>query len=299
MEATIVNVQKYSVHDGPGIRTTIFFKGCPLKCWWCHNPESLNPSEEIVQCSEKCTGCGRCVSKCSEDAIHIKNGDPFVELEKCKLCGKCAEFCISEAREHIGKVVSVGDIMDKIKKDIIFYEESGGGVTFSGGEPLMHSEFLNETLKRCKVLGINTTVDTCGYAAWERFEKIQDKVDLFLYDLKIFNDEKHIKYTGVSNAVILENLKKLSDLGKDIYIRMPIIRGINDDDEHIDGSVDFISKLNIKQVNILPYHRFGMDKYQKLSMSYKLSGDEKPLDKTIDKIVKKFRNRNIKVKVGG
>ena len=299
MKATIVNVQKYSVHDGPGIRTTIFFKGCPLKCWWCHNPESLKPSEEIIQCAEKCTGCGRCASKCSEEAIQIKNGNPFIELEKCKLCGKCADLCISEAREHIGKVVSVEDIMNNIKKDIVFYEESGGGVTFSGGEPLIHTKFLIEVLKRCKLLGINTTVDTCGYAPWESFEQIHDKVDLFLYDLKIFDDEKHVKYTGVSNKLILENLKKLSDLGKDIYLRMPIIRGINDDDEHINGCLEFISKLNIKQVNILPYHKFGMDKYEKLNMSYKLSGNEKPLDKTIDNIVKKFRNRNIKLEVGG
>ena len=299
MKGTIVNVQRYSVYDGPGIRTTIFFKGCPLKCWWCHNPENIDLKEEVMSCEDKCTKCGRCIKICREEAIKLKNGNPFVELEKCKSCGRCAEFCISEAKEHIGKEVHVNELMDHIKKDIPFYEESGGGVTFSGGEPLMQGEFLNEVLKRCKNLNINTTLDTCGYSNWEKIEKIHDKVDLFLYDLKIFNDEKHIKYTGVSNKLILENLKKLSSLGKNIYVRMPIIKGISDDVDHIDNCVKFLSKLNILQVNLLPYHKLGMDKYKKLDKEYKLTGEEKPSDKEMKKIVEKFRVAGIKVKVGG
>jgi len=299
MKATIINIQKYSVHDGPGIRTTIFFKGCPLKCWWCHNPESLNLGEEIMQCSEKCTGCGKCVGRCSENAIQLKGGNPFIELERCKTCGKCAELCISEAREHVGKGVEIDELMLQIKKDMTFYEESGGGVTFSGGEPLMQTEFLNEILKRCKTLRIDTTVDTCGYAQWGKFEKIHDKVDLFLYDLKIFDDEKHKKYTGVSNKLILANLKKLSSLGKNIFVRMPIIAGINDDDEHVDRSIEFLSNLNILQVNLLPYHKFGMDKYGRLDLEYRLSGEEKPPEKKIEEIVGKFKKAGIKVRVGG
>lgn len=299
MEATIINIQKYSVHDGPGIRTTVFFKGCPLKCWWCHNPESIDPQEEMMLCQDKCTSCGRCVKRCAQEAIELKNGDPFVDLEKCISCGKCAEFCISEAKEHVGRRVHVDELMLQIKKDMTFYEESGGGVTFSGGEPMMHSDFLREVLIRCRDLRINATVDTCGYTSWENFEKIAHMVDLFLYDLKIYDDEKHIKYTGVSNKLILENLKKLSDLGKNIYVRMPIIRGINDDDEHIDKSIDFLSSLNILQVNILPYHKLGMDKYDKLTMEYKLSGGEKPEAKRMTEIEEKFNAAGIKVKIGG
>jgi len=299
MEARIINIQKYSVHDGPGIRTTIFFKGCPLRCWWCHNPESISPQEEIMLCKDKCTGCGRCVKRCAQEAIELKNGDPFVDLEKCISCGKCAEFCISEAKEHVGKSVHMDELMFQIRKDMTFYEESGGGVTFSGGEPLMHSDFLKAVLGRCRDLKINTTVDTCGYTSWENFEKIADDVDLFLYDLKIYDDEKHIKYTGVSNKKILENLKKLSELGKNIYVRMPIIRGINDNDEHIDKSIEFLSNLNILQVNVLPYHKLGMDKYDRLTMEYKLAGDEKPEAERMAEIEEKFRDAGIKVKIGG
>ncbi|MEI6856326.1 trans-4-hydroxy-L-proline dehydratase activase [Psychrilyobacter sp.] len=299
MKGTIVNVQRYSVHDGPGIRTTIFFKGCPLKCWWCHNPENISLKEEEMFYEDKCTGCGRCIKICREEAIKLKNGNPFVELEKCKSCGRCAEFCISGAKEHVGRSVHVDELMVHIKKDIPFYEESGGGVTFSGGEPLMQGEFLNEVLKRCKNLKINTTLDTCGYSDWKKIKKIHDKVDLFLYDLKIFDDEKHIKYTGVSNKLILENLKKLSSLGKNIYVRMPIIKGINDDSEHVDNCVKFLSELNILQVNLLPYHKLGMNKYDRLAKKYKLTGEEKPSDSDMIEIAEKFRIAGIKVKIGG
>lgn len=299
MKGTIVNVQRYSVHDGPGIRTTVFFKGCPLKCWWCHNPENISLKEEMMSCKDKCTNCGRCIKVCREEAIRLKDGNPFVELEKCINCGRCAEFCISEAKEHVGKEVHINELMVHIKKDIPFYEESGGGVTFSGGEPLMQGEFLNEVLKRCKNLNINTTLDTCGYSDWEKIEKIHNKVDLFLYDLKIFDDEKHIKYTGVSNKLILENLKKLSSLGKNIYVRMPIIKGINDDSAHIDNCVKFLSDLNILQVNLLPYHKLGMDKYEKLDKEYKLTGEEKPSEREMEEMAEKFKLAGIKVKIGG
>lgn len=299
ISATTINIQKFSVHDGPGIRTTVFFKGCPLKCWWCHNPESQNQSHEIIYFQERCTRCGVCVKRCEENVIEIEDNVLITDKNKCKLCGKCCDFCPSNAREYVGKEFTVRELMKEIIKDEAFYDESDGGVTFSGGEPLIYADFLKEVLQSCNTRGIHTTLDTCGYAKWESFEKILDKVDLFLYDLKLMNDEKHKKYTGVGNKLILENLNRLSESGCNIFIRMPIIAGVNDDDEHINESVCYLSNLNIIQVNLLPYHKMGMDKYKRLKMEYKLSGMEKPSDEKMNEIAEKFRKVGIKVKVGG
>ncbi|MCT4618026.1 MAG: glycyl-radical enzyme activating protein [Marinisporobacter sp.] len=296
---TIINIQKYSVHDGPGIRTTVFFKGCPLNCWWCHNPESQNFKHEIMFFKERCKGCGTCVKRCPEGCMQLEDKILVIDQEKCTLCGNCTDFCPNGALEYVGKDVTIMELMNEIKKDEIFYEESGGGVTFSGGEPMCQAEFLKELLKECNTREIHTTIDTSGYTDWENFEKIADLVDLFLYDLKIMNDELHKKYIGVSNKSILENLKKLSSRGANIYVRMPIIKGINDDDEHIDESIKFLSNLNITQVNLLPFHKMGMDKYKRLEMEYKLSGMEKPSDEKMMAIQEKFKASGLKVKIGG
>lgn len=299
MKGTIMNIQKYSIHDGPGIRTTVFFKGCPLRCWWCHNPESLRCKHQVMFFEERCTGCGICAKRCPQNAITMNGKIPVVDQSKCNLCGHCTDFCFNNAREYVGKDVTVKELMDEIKKDEMFYDESNGGATFSGGEPLVQVDFLNEVLKACNERRIHTTVDTSGYSSWENLKKIADKVDLFLYDLKFIKNDKHKKYIGVSNEGILENLKNLSDLGSNIYVRMPIIAGINDDDEHIEGSIEFLSDLNILQVNLLPYHKMGMDKYSRLEMEYKLSGMEKPTDERMAEIADQFKKSGIKVKIGG
>lgn len=298
-KGTVINIQKYSVHDGPGIRTTVFFKGCPLNCWWCHNPESQRKEHEIMFFKEKCTGCGVCVKRCPQNAIEIKDNYPVVNKDKCNLCGKCTDFCPNNARQYVGKDMTENEIFKELMKDEIFYEESGGGVTFSGGEPMLHADLINEVLNQCRIKGVHTAIDTSGYVSWDKFDKIRDKVDLFLYDLKLMDNERHKKYIGVDNKIILENLKKLSDNGHNIYIRMPIIVGVNDDDENIDKAIKFISELNIIQVNLLPYHKMGMDKYKRINMKYKLSGDEKPSDEKMNEIANKFKKAAIKVKIGG
>lgn len=294
-----MNIQKYSVHDGPGIRTTVFFKGCPLRCWWCHNPESQRCQHQIMYFEERCSACGICEKRCPQKAILIQNSHVVIDHERCKLCGKCTDFCPNNALEYVGREITVTELIKEIEKDAIFYEESGGGVTFSGGEPMAQVDFLNEVLRACKERDLHTTVDVSGYGCWENFKKILDKVDVFLYDLKFMNNEKHKKYIGNSNEEILNNLRKLSDNGASIYVRMPIIKGINDDDEHIDEGIRFLSGLHILQVHLLPYHKIGMDKYKRLGLQYKLTGLERPSDKRMDDIAMKFKKAGIKVKIGG
>ncbi|GAA0748241.1 trans-4-hydroxy-L-proline dehydratase activase [Clostridium oceanicum] len=298
-KGTIINIQKYSVHDGPGIRTTVFFKGCPLNCWWCHNPETQNKRHQIMFFKERCKGCGICIKRCPENAIKIIDGYPIIDNNKCTLCSKCADFCPNDAREYVGKDLTSKEVMDEVMKDEMFYEDSGGGVTFSGGEPMLHVDFIDEILDECREKEVHTTLDTSGYASWESFDKIRDRIDLFLYDLKVMDKEKHKKYIGVDNTLILSNLKKLSKHGHNIFLRMPIVVGVNDDDKNIDDSIEFISKLNVLQVNLLPYHKMGMEKYKRLDMEYKLTGDEKPSDEYMNKLKEKFERAGIKVKIGG
>ncbi len=299
MIGTIINIQKYSLHDGPGIRTTVFLKGCPLRCWWCHNPESQRCEHEIMYFEERCTCCGMCVKKCTQKAISIQNSRVVIDNGKCNACGICKDLCPNNALEYVGKDITVKELMKELEKDEIFYEESGGGITFSGGDPMVQVDFLNEVLKVCKKNEFHTAVDVSGYGSWENFKKISDKVDLFLFDLKFINNEKHKKYIEASNEVILDNLRRLSEINANIFVRMPIIKDVNDDDEHIDESIKFLSKLNVLQVNLLPYHKIGVDKYRRLDLEYKLSGMEKPSDKKMNDIALKFKKAGIKVKIGG
>ncbi|MFD3158532.1 trans-4-hydroxy-L-proline dehydratase activase [Haloimpatiens sp. FM7330] len=299
MRGTIINIQKYSIHDGPGIRTTVFFKGCPLNCWWCHNPESQNKSKELMYWKDKCTVCGMCVKKCSQAAIELKDGLLINDREKCIACGKCVDFCSNNAREIVGKEVSVREVIKEVEKDIIFYEESGGGVTFSGGEPMFQYEFLNELIDICKTKGIHTAVDTTGFTSWDKLKEIASKADLFLYDLKTMDSKKHKKYTGVDNEIILNNLKKLSIIHNNIYVRIPIIPGINDDEDNLKRSAEFLGQLRIKKVNLLPYHKYGMDKYERLKKSYKLIDKEEPSDEIMSEISEYFVKSGLNVKIGG
>lgn len=295
----IFNLQKYCVHDGPGIRTTVFLKGCPLNCWWCHNPESQLMKSEVMFWKDRCKFCGNCVHRCPAGAIDSVDKLLITNKGKCILCGKCSEFCFNNAREIIGKEISVNELMKEIDKDFVFYEESGGGVTFSGGEPLSQIDFLSDMLKECKKNDIHTSVDTSGYAPWKNFEKILDKVDLFLFDIKHMDSEVHEKYTGVPNKLILDNVKKLSDLRKNIYIRIPIIPDINDDEENLVKTAKFLSNLNIIQINLLPYHNIGMDKYKRSKKEYKLLDIQEPSKERMNEILEVFKDLGISVKIGG
>lgn len=288
----IFNIQKYSIHDGPGIRTTVFLKGCPLSCIWCHNPESQSFAPEIMLYGKRCIGCGKCTEVCKHGAL--------LDRDKCTSCGKCAEVCHAKARELAGKVMTVPEVIAQIDKDSIFYEESGGGVTFSGGEPLSQPEFLLELLAQCKKNEYHTAVDTSGYGAAETIKSISGMTDLFLYDLKLIDDDKHIKYTGVSNKLILENLQVISQLGKSIIIRIPLIPGINDDESNIKASARIIQGTpGIEQVNILPYHNIAADKYNRLGKQSRLMEIPVPSGEYMESVAEKFLEYGIKVKIGG
>lgn len=288
----IFNIQRYSIHDGPGIRTTVFLKGCPLSCIWCHNPESQSFTPELMLYSKRCIGCGKCTEVCRHGGLS--------DRKKCISCGSCAEVCYAKAREMAGKLVSVQEVMTQIDKDSIFYDESGGGVTFSGGEPLSQPEFLLELLKQCKKREYHTAVDTSGYGSPETIRAISSVTDLFLYDLKHMDDERHRKYTGVSNRLILDNLKTISKLGKRIFIRIPLIPGINDDDDNLKATAEIIQRTpGIEQVNILPYHNIAADKYNRLGKQSCLMEIPVPDNEHMEAVSGKFLAYGIKVKIGG
>ena len=267
---TIFNIMRYCIHDGPGIRTTVFFKGCPLQCWWCHNPEGLKSQKEVFYHADKCLQCGDCLEVCPHHAIENRGG-LFITVDgECHLTGKCADVCSSEARRIVGRDVTVDEVMKEIEKDVVFYDESSGGVTFSGGEPLMQPSFLEELLKYCKNGGIHTAVDTSGYASPEIFEKICQYTDLFLYDLKTVDDKTHREHTGASNELIMENLKIITSRQSKVVIRLPVIPGVNDDRKSILDIGQFVSSLrNIEEIDILPYHETGIEKYKRFGLQYR------------------------------
>ena len=250
-KAIIFDIQRNSFVDGPGIRTTVFFKGCNLKCAWCHNPESQSAKPQMMFYKDKCTGCGKCKSVC-----------PY-HLEQCELCGKCPLYCPVDARKVCGKEHTVDEVLKEVLKDKAFYDNSGGGVTFSGGECMLQIDFLAEILRKCKENGIHTAVDTAGHILFENFEKILPYTNLFLYDIKIFDSQKHKQYVGVSNELILENLKKLFERKAKLWIRIPMIPDVNDSIEEIQKIKDFLKTIGTaEKIELLPYHAMGENKYR-------------------------------------
>ena len=249
MTANIFDIQRSSFVDGPGIRTTVFFKGCNLRCAWCHNPESQSGTPQLMVYGDKCVGCGKCLEKCPHD------------LKSCELCGKCELYCPAEARRVCGKAYTVEELLPEILADKLFYDTSGGGVTFSGGECMLQLDFLCEILQKCRESGIQTAVDTAGHVPFSHFERILPFTDLFLYDIKSMDPQIHKAYTGVDNALILENLSKLLARGARVWIRVPVVAGINDTEEEMLAMTAFFQKYGLpEKIELLPYHAMGESK---------------------------------------
>ena len=293
----IFDIKKYAINDGPGIRTTVFFQGCPLSCWWCHNPESQTRQPALMYRSNRCILCGECAAVCPQKGIQI-NGSAKTDRSKCDTCGTCAEICYHGAREVSGREVTVKEVLAEIERETPFHDQSGGGVTFSGGEPLMQRSFLLALLGACRERDIHTVVDTSGYTTWEALDSVREYVNLFLYDLKLMDDGLHTQYTGVSNQPILRNLKLLSEHGQSLYVRIPLIPSVNDDEENLRQSANFIAGLpNITGVELMGYHDIAAAKYEALGMAYRLNGTKPPTAEHLQQAGSILEEYGFKVKI--
>lgn len=269
LKATVTNISRCSLHDGPGVRTVIYFKGCELRCRWCHNPETLSCDKQLLYLPQKCIFCGRCIELCPEH--HTVKGDKMLLVRSgCTLCGKCADSCPSEALTVCGREMTCDELFSELEKDIHYYKATGGGVTFSGGECLLQAEFLKELAGRCAEKGIHTAVETALFVPWDNIERLVPVTDLFYTDLKIANPVKNIKYTGRDNSLIIENLRKLSNIAENIIIRIPVIPGVNDSSEDFIGFADIIRTLGggIQKIELLRYNNLAESKYDMLGIKY-------------------------------
>lgn len=273
MNGNVFDIQRFCVHDGPGIRTTVFLKGCPLHCVWCHNPESQKSGVSIAYYADKCILCGACANECKNDC-HELNGEKHVyNRESCKSCGECAKSCPVGAIERLGRSESVESIISEVERDRGFYRNSGGGMTVSGGEPLMQADFLFGLLTEAKKRNIHTCIETCGFADRETVRKIAPLVDIFLFDIKETDEEKHKNLTGVPLSPILENLRLLDSIGAKIILRCPLVPGKNLRDGHLRGIAELAASLkSVAEINIMAYHTLGSAKYEALSMPDEMKG---------------------------
>jgi pyruvate formate lyase activating enzyme len=272
-QGKLFDIQFFGVHDGPGIRTLVFLKGCPLQCAWCCNPESQSPEDQIRYVDFRCKACFNCVSACPHQAIAPLIDSIRIDFARCSACLErpCLDACYNGALNLTGYTIGTGDLIKIIAKDSAFYRNSGGGVTFTGGEPLSQPEFLAEIIQESKTAGIHTAVETCGYCSQADLERIIPLVDLFLFDIKIVDPKKHMEFTGKSNRVILDNLRYLAKQGKRIIIRFPLIPGITDTQENISDIIELMNRLQLTEINLEPYHSLGVPKYTELGMNYSLS----------------------------
>jgi pyruvate formate lyase activating enzyme len=300
LKGIVSEIERFAIEDGPGIRTLVFMKGCPLSCIWCSNPESQKLNPEIAYFKDKCIGCGKCAEVCPQKAIsYLKDKGLVIDRKKCDNCGLCAEVCVAGSKVLIGRSMTCDEIIAEVRKDTAFYQLSAGGITISGGEPALQSDFLIELLTKCRGQGLNTAMETSGYAVWTNLKGIARHIDLIFYDLKHMNPLKHKKLTGVGNELILENLEKLSRLNKPMIVRVPLIPGCNDSLNNIESTIKFVKRLdNIHRLEVLPYHRLGKAKYESLDREYQLEELLPPVRKNLDWIVELGVKKGVQIQLG-
>ena len=298
ISGVIFNIQRFSVHDGPGIRTVIFMSGCPLRCQWCDNPESQKTEPLLAFIEERCKAdeCKKqCRDVCPVGAIKVFNKKAVVDHEKCESCGQCVNVCSYDALRVVGEVMTIEEVVEAISKDTSFFRNSGGGVTLSGGEPTIQHEFCCELLKQCKETLLHTAMETCGYVDWKNLRKVVRYCDLVFYDIKHMDSVRHRLLTGVHNKVILQNAERvLSMKAKPVIIRIPVIPGLNDSEENIRDTAKFVSNSGGKVIELLPYHRLGVHKYKQYGMKYKLNAVSSPTSERIEKLRKIVESYGLK-----
>lgn len=297
----VFDIKRYAISDGPGIRVTIFLKGCPLSCRWCHNPESISPAVQKMYTESKCIGCGECVDNCLEQACELTDEGIITDKDLCTSCGRCAQVCPALATEMSGRYESVSDLMKVIENERPFFDQSGGGVTFSGGEPLLYPDFLNKILDACGQRKIHRTVDTSGLASAKNLLEVAKRTDLFLYDLKLMDSKKHKKWTGAGNKRILKNLTVLAKTGAEIQIRIPLVNGVNTDEGNIEATAVFVDSLAgpRKMISLLPYHNVAGGKSAKLGQSYEPGSMSAPDEQDLARIINQFADHGLTATVGG
>ncbi len=299
MTGVFTDVQRFSVHDGPGIRTLFFFKGCPLRCPWCCNPETQSSRPELLHHAFKCIQCESCVEVCTPSALR-PTGSPFIAVEQCTLCGECVCACPSGALRLVGEEMSVERVMEVAERDRLFYDNSGGGVTFSGGEPLLQAEFLEQALGALQHAGIHTAVETTGFADWPLLERLESKTDLFLYDVKIIDKDAHHRLLGVPDAVIIGNLRRLAQLRDRIVVRIPVVPGFTTVGDNIPRIFELIASLpRPRTVHLLPYHGLGRSKYTSGGRTYPAEGTRPPGPELLEELTAAAARLGLDCTVGG
>jgi pyruvate formate lyase activating enzyme len=298
----VFDIRPYSIHDGPGVRTAVFLKGCPLHCLWCCNPESQGREPELVWLRERCLACDQCLPACPASALYAApEGGRQVDPARCDLCGQCAEACPGEALNLMGRWLTASEVLAEVMKDALYFESSGGGLTVTGGEPLAQADFVHELLWRYRheEKGRHTAVETCGEAPWWRFEKLMPVVDLFLYDLKHMDPDEHLRLTGVANDRILANARGLAEAGSEVVIRLPLIPGVNDGRDNLEAVAAFMAGLGLARIDLLPYHRLGEPKYRRLGRDYPMAGSPAFGPERLDRARAILAGRGLDVQVGG
>jgi len=297
VSGVIFHIMRYSLHDGPGIRTAVFFKGCPLSCWWCHNPESQNSDPDVLYTLDRCRLCGDCLAACPHGAIERATAAITVN-QLCQRCGVCVDACAAEARTVAGRRMTAGEVVAEAERDRVFFDESGGGITLTGGEPFSQPELLEAVLLGCRERRIHTAIETCGAAPRDEFLRIAGLADLVMFDLKAMDPERHREYTGAPNRNILENLEALA-AERPVIVRIPVVPGVNDGPGEVAAMCEFLSRLKVERVDLLPYHRAGTEKYRRLGREYRMEGTLPPGRPAVEAIEAKLEAVGIRARVAG